>query len=160
MFVLALPVFLFSVAFFSPCLPRSLAPSLVIDLTTLSGDDTPGNVQRLCAKAMNPVLDETYKRPPVVVDKRLEDFKTVSSEALGEVKNLGFGPKTVGKEHVYGMPSQAGAPARARTPLLAMAPLARTAHRPAARAASLAAHRRARTRIPGQWARAVTRRRP
>ena len=26
-----------------------------IDLTTLSGDDTPGNVQRLCAKAMNPV---------------------------------------------------------------------------------------------------------
>ena len=55
MLVLALPVFLFSVAFFSPCLPRSLAPSLVIDLTTLSGDDTPGNVQRLCAKAMNPV---------------------------------------------------------------------------------------------------------
>jgi len=26
-----------------------------IDLTTLSGDDTPGNVQRLCAKAKNPV---------------------------------------------------------------------------------------------------------
>lgn len=26
-----------------------------IDLTTLSGDDTPGNVQRLCAKARNPV---------------------------------------------------------------------------------------------------------
>lgn len=26
-----------------------------MDLTTLSGDDTPGNVQRLCAKAMNPV---------------------------------------------------------------------------------------------------------
>lgn len=26
-----------------------------IDLTTLAGDDTPGNVQRLCAKAMSPV---------------------------------------------------------------------------------------------------------
>ncbi len=26
-----------------------------IDLTTLSGDDTPGNVQRLCAKAKNPI---------------------------------------------------------------------------------------------------------
>jgi deoxyribose-phosphate aldolase len=26
-----------------------------IDLTTLGGDDTPGNVNRLCAKAMNPV---------------------------------------------------------------------------------------------------------
>jgi deoxyribose-phosphate aldolase len=26
-----------------------------IDLTTLAGDDTPGNVQRLCAKARNPV---------------------------------------------------------------------------------------------------------
>src|SRR4051812_11233690 len=27
----------------------------LIDLTTLSGDDTPGNVRRLCAKARNPV---------------------------------------------------------------------------------------------------------
>jgi deoxyribose-phosphate aldolase len=30
----------------------------VIDLTTLAGDDTPGNVQRLCAKARQPVRDE------------------------------------------------------------------------------------------------------
>jgi len=60
------------------------------------------------AKAINPVLDDTYKRPPVVVEKRLEDFKTVSSETLGAVKNLGFGPKTVGATHVYGMPSQSG----------------------------------------------------
>src|SRR5438876_194296 len=29
-----------------------------IDLTTLSGDDTPGNVQRLCAKAKHPVRQE------------------------------------------------------------------------------------------------------
>ncbi|MEP6779290.1 MAG: deoxyribose-phosphate aldolase, partial [Gemmatimonadaceae bacterium] len=29
-----------------------------MDLTTLSGDDTPGNVQRLCAKARNPVRSE------------------------------------------------------------------------------------------------------
>jgi deoxyribose-phosphate aldolase len=30
-----------------------------IDLTTLSGDDTPGRVRRLCAKARNPVRQET-----------------------------------------------------------------------------------------------------
>jgi len=30
-----------------------------IDLTTLSGDDTPGNVHRLCAKAINPISQET-----------------------------------------------------------------------------------------------------
>jgi deoxyribose-phosphate aldolase len=29
-----------------------------IDLTTLSGDDTPGRVKRLCAKAMRPVRDD------------------------------------------------------------------------------------------------------
>lgn len=29
-----------------------------IDLTTLSGDDTPGNVHRLCAKAVQPVRDD------------------------------------------------------------------------------------------------------
>ena len=30
----------------------------VIDLTTLAGDDTPGNVQRLCAKARRPVRED------------------------------------------------------------------------------------------------------
>ena len=30
----------------------------LIDLTTLQGDDTPGNVQRLCAKARRPVRDD------------------------------------------------------------------------------------------------------
>lgn len=30
----------------------------LIDLTTLSGDDTPGNVKRLCAKAMRPLRDD------------------------------------------------------------------------------------------------------
>src|SRR5690606_5646838 len=30
----------------------------LIDLTTLSGDDTPGTVRRLCAKARNPVRDD------------------------------------------------------------------------------------------------------
>jgi deoxyribose-phosphate aldolase len=30
----------------------------LIDLTTLSGDDTPGNVRRLCAKAKSPVRDD------------------------------------------------------------------------------------------------------
>ena len=30
----------------------------LIDLTTLSGDDTPGNVRRLCAKARQPLRDD------------------------------------------------------------------------------------------------------
>src|SRR5213595_3122385 len=30
----------------------------LIDLTTLSGDDTPGNVRRLCAKARHPLRDD------------------------------------------------------------------------------------------------------
>jgi deoxyribose-phosphate aldolase len=33
----------------------------LIDLTTLSGDDTPGNVKRLCAKARNPLRDDLLK---------------------------------------------------------------------------------------------------
>ncbi len=32
-----------------------------IDLTTLAGDDTPGRVHRLCAKAMRPLSDELLK---------------------------------------------------------------------------------------------------
>jgi len=34
----------------------------LIDLTTLSGDDTPGNVTRLCAKAMNPLRGELERQ--------------------------------------------------------------------------------------------------
>jgi deoxyribose-phosphate aldolase len=34
----------------------------LIDLTTLSGDDTPGNVRRLCAKARRPILDDLAQR--------------------------------------------------------------------------------------------------
>src|SRR5436309_5481653 len=30
----------------------------LMDLTTLSGDDTPGNVRRLCAKARHPLRDD------------------------------------------------------------------------------------------------------
>src|SRR5678809_849545 len=33
----------------------------LMDLTTLSGDDTPGTVRRLCAKARNPVRAELLK---------------------------------------------------------------------------------------------------
>ena len=33
----------------------------LIDLTTLSGDDTPGNVRRLCAKAMHPLRADLLK---------------------------------------------------------------------------------------------------
>lgn len=59
------------------------------------------------AKAINPALDPSYKRPPVVVEKLLEDFRVVSTEGLGEVKNLGYGTKAP-SNHVFGMPSQAG----------------------------------------------------
>jgi deoxyribose-phosphate aldolase len=42
-----------------------------VDLTTLSGDDTPGTVRRLCAKALNPVRPELLRdlgvRAPVRV---------------------------------------------------------------------------------------------
>ena len=60
------------------------------------------------AKAMNPWLDDSYKRPPVVVEKLLEDFRVVSTEGLGAVKNLGYGNRSVPGGHVYGMPSQSG----------------------------------------------------
>src|SRR5690606_26389440 len=33
-----------------------------IDLTTLSGDDTPGTVKRLCAKARQPIRDELLEK--------------------------------------------------------------------------------------------------
>jgi deoxyribose-phosphate aldolase len=33
----------------------------LIDLTTLSGDDTPGNVRRLCAKAMHPLREDVER---------------------------------------------------------------------------------------------------
>src|SRR5262249_3485817 len=35
-----------------------LRPITLIHLTTLSGDDTPGNVRRLCAKARHPLRDD------------------------------------------------------------------------------------------------------
>ena len=34
----------------------------LIDLTTLSGDDTPGNVRRLCAKAMRPLRNDLERQ--------------------------------------------------------------------------------------------------
>ncbi len=34
----------------------------LMDLTTLSGDDTPGNVKRLCAKARRPLRDDIVER--------------------------------------------------------------------------------------------------
>jgi len=57
-------------------------------------------------KAMNPTLDDDYKRPSVVVDKILEDFRDVTCEALGTVKNLGHGNRHLPGNHVYGLPSQ------------------------------------------------------
>lgn len=36
-----------------------------MDLTTLSGDDTPGRVKRLCAKARNPVRQDILRKSVV-----------------------------------------------------------------------------------------------
>lgn len=70
------------------------------------GGRTEGGDKNGVAKAINPALDESYKRPPIVVDKRLEDFRVVNSEGLGTIKNLGHGAKQLPTNHVYGMPSQ------------------------------------------------------
>ena len=59
------------------------------------------------AKAMNPMLDEKYKKPEIVVEKLLEDWREVSAEGLGRAKNLGHG-NLVDPEHAFGMPSQKG----------------------------------------------------
>jgi len=72
------------------------------------GGRTEGGDKNGVAKAINPALDESYKRPPIVVDKRLEDFRVVNSEGLGTIKNLGHGAKQLPTNHVYGMPSQGG----------------------------------------------------
>lgn len=50
-----------------PCCPFFQAAWLLkavtfIDLTTLSGDDTPSNVQRLCLKAIQPVRCDLLKK--------------------------------------------------------------------------------------------------
>jgi len=63
----------------------------LIDLTTLSGDDTAGNVRRLCAKAMNPLRDD-LARLLVVEDLHLttgavcvyHTLVPVAVEALGD----------------------------------------------------------------------------
>ena len=58
------------------------------------------------AKAMNPSLDDKYKRPAVVVDKTLEDFRDLSVESLGKVKSLGHGDRNLTPAHVFGLASQ------------------------------------------------------
>jgi len=58
------------------------------------------------SKAMNPMLDDKYKRPAVVVDKILEDFRELSGEGLGKIKNLGHGDRMTAPNHVFGLPSQ------------------------------------------------------
>ena len=43
-----------------------------IDLTTLAGDDTPGNVARLCAKARNPVQRDLLDKLGLDADEKLQ----------------------------------------------------------------------------------------
>jgi deoxyribose-phosphate aldolase len=50
-----------------------LAAIRCIDLTTLAGDDTPGRVERLCAKALAPLETETkiaQRRPCASIPRR------------------------------------------------------------------------------------------
>ena len=58
-----------------------------------------------------------YKRPAVVVEKILEDFREVSTEALGTVKNLGHGDRNVSGVHVRPIPSANGPADEASPPL-------------------------------------------
>ena len=57
------------------------------------GGKNKGGMINGVAKAFNPALDEEWSRPPMVVEKRLEDFRELNSESLGGVKNLGFGSR-------------------------------------------------------------------
>ena len=59
------------------------------------------------AKTFNPGLDPHWKRPDVVVEKLLEDYRELASEGLGTVKNLGFG-KYTDPQHMFGVASQKG----------------------------------------------------
>ena len=70
------------------------------------GGKNKGGMINGVAKAFNPALDEEWSRPPMVVEKRLEDFRELNSESLGGVKNLGFGSRPSGPEKVFGMASQ------------------------------------------------------
>jgi len=58
------------------------------------------------AKMINPALDADYVRPSVVVEKLLEDFREVTTEGIGVVKNLGHGNQN-DPSRVFGMASQA-----------------------------------------------------
>lgn len=58
-----------------------------MDLTTLNGDDTPGTVRRLCAKALRPVRDELIQelgvQPRVAAVCVYHDFVSEAVDALG-----------------------------------------------------------------------------
>lgn len=65
-----------------------------IDLTTLSGDDTPGTVKRLCAKAMQPVSPQLLKDLGVA-DLKLKTgavcvYHTFVSTAVAALKGSGI----------------------------------------------------------------------
>ena len=51
----------------------------LIDLTTLSGDDTPGNVRRLCAKARHPLRDDLARRARRRAPRRSRSARSAST---------------------------------------------------------------------------------
>lgn len=57
-----------------------------IDLTTLAGDDTPGNVQRLCAKALNPVRMDLLKAMGMEKENITTGAVCVYHNLIGEAK--------------------------------------------------------------------------
>lgn len=57
-----------------------------IDLTTLSGDDTPGNVQRLCAKAQHPVRHDLLEKLGMTDSKLTVGAVCVYHNLIAEAK--------------------------------------------------------------------------
>ena len=54
----------------------------LIDLTTLSGDDTPGNVRRLCAKARHPLRDDL-----AAVTRRVDNSESRSARCASTTRS-------------------------------------------------------------------------
>ena len=91
----------------------------LMDLTTLAGDDTPGNVRRLCAKARTPVrddlLDGARRRGPRAHDRRgVRLPRHGADRRRGAARARGI-PGRRGDHGLPGRPEPARAARRARS---------------------------------------------
>jgi deoxyribose-phosphate aldolase len=64
-----------------------------IDLTTLAGDDTPGNVKRLCSKALNPVRMDILEELGMEKENLTTGAVCVYHNLIGEAKKALKGSK-------------------------------------------------------------------